>query len=76
MTDLKTETGMHQTSAFLSKQMRTTHRDDRIKGLAAAQISESKAETGFGNNDFNPKMHGSLIKNVDYKQKLFKEQNC
>ena len=67
---------MQQTSAFLSKQMRTTHRDDRIRGLAAAQITES----GFGNSNvnqgtFDPKMHGSLIKNVDYKQKLFKDQS-
>jgi hypothetical protein len=46
-TDIQAAAGQARTVQFLSKQMRTTHRDDRLKGLAAAQIAESSPKNYY-----------------------------
>jgi hypothetical protein len=58
---------------FVSKQMKTTHRDDRLKGLAAANIAESSAGQHAQGKAYDPKMHGSLLKNINYQEKLVAE---
>jgi hypothetical protein len=41
-TDIVAAKGKCVENQFVSKQMKTTHRDDRFKALAAAQIAESR----------------------------------
>lgn len=53
--------------------MKTTHRDDRLKGLAAANIAETSAGLQNHGQSYDPKMHGSLLKKINYQEKLIAE---
>ena len=70
-TDIVAARGQFAANQFISKQMKTTHRDDRIKGLASASIAESGSSPQ--NRGYDPKMHGSLLKNINYREKLLAE---